>query len=66
MSAPTRSISIRARVARVIARIDLDVNDGFFFAGLMLAGAGGAMVSLPWTLIAIGTVLAAVGLFGVK
>lgn len=66
MSAPTRSLSLRLRLARLIARLDLDMNDGFFFAGLALAGAGGAMVSLPWTLIAIGTVLAAVGLFGVK
>jgi hypothetical protein len=34
-----------------------DVRDGFFFGGLVLAGAGGVMLSLPWTLVALGTVL---------
>lgn len=34
-----------------------DVRDGFFFGGLVLAGAGGVLLSVPWTLVALGTVL---------
>lgn len=46
------------------ASTHLDFNDRFFFAGLAIACAGGAMLSVPWTLVVIGAVLAALGLFG--
>lgn len=35
-----------------------DVRDGVFFAGMLIAAAGGAMLSLPWTLVVLGAVLA--------
>lgn len=43
----------------------LSVRDGFLFAGLALAGGGvAAEWGLPLALVAVGAVLAAVGLVG--
>lgn len=36
----------------------LDPRDVFFFGGIVLAAIGGAFLSPPWTLIAVGVVLA--------
>ena len=46
------------------ARAAVDVNDRFFFGGLLVAARGGWMVSPRWTLVAGGIVLMAVGLTG--
>ena len=35
-----------------------DLRDAHFYGGLVLAAAGGACLSLPWTLVAVGAVLA--------
>lgn len=35
-----------------------DLNDVVFFAGIALASVGGCMLSVPWTLIIDGAVLA--------
>lgn len=53
---PSRSARIRAAAAKAF-----DIRDAFFFGGLAIAGAGGAAISLPWTLVAIGTVIAIKG-----
>lgn len=37
----------------------VDARDMHFYGGLLLAGAGGAQISMRWTLIAIGAVLVA-------
>lgn len=41
-----------------------DVRDAVFFGGLLIASVGGAMLSVPWTLIAVGATLTAVAAFG--
>lgn len=38
-----------------------DSQDAFFFGGLAIAGAGGAMISIAWTLVIAGIVLALKG-----
>lgn len=35
-----------------------DIRDLFFFGGLAVAGAGGVMISVSWTLVVLGSVLA--------
>ena len=47
-------------VVRTAARAvlqEISLRDCFFFGGLALAGAGGAQLSPPWTLIGVGAVL---------
>lgn len=35
-----------------------DLRDAVFFGGLAVAAGGGAMLSVPWTLIILGALLA--------
>lgn len=41
-----------------------DLNDRFFFAGLAIAVLGGCFLSVPITLVVLGTVIAILGLRG--
>lgn len=58
---PPNSVSAgwRANVAALLNVFDL--RDAFFFGGVALAATGGAMLSIPRTLIAVGAVLALKG-----
>lgn len=40
----------------------LDAHDVHFYGGIVLAAAGGMLVSVAWTLVAVGCVLAIFGL----
>lgn len=59
MTTPQTQSGVRRLRAALAAAFDIE--DAFFFGGLFLAGVGGVMLSLPWTLIAIGAVLALKG-----
>ncbi len=50
--------SVGAAIGSVVSLRDLH-----FYGGLAIAAVGGAMLSAPITLIALGAALAAVGLF---
>lgn len=39
----------------------MDSHDAHFYGGLVLAAAGGAQLSVAWTLVAVGAVLMIVG-----
>lgn len=52
--------ALRALVTAVGALFDL--RDAHFYGGLLIAAAGGMQVSRAWTLVAVGGVLALVGL----
>lgn len=41
----------------------MDLRDVHVYGGLIVAGIGGAFVSWPWTLVALGVALGAMGLF---
>lgn len=45
-----------------VARSAIGIHETFFVGGLLLAGYGGAQISRPWTLVAIGVVLAGTGI----
>lgn len=36
----------------------IGAREAVFFSGLLVAGGGGALLSLPWTLVVLGAVLA--------
>lgn len=42
----------------------LDMNDRFFFAGLLVAAIGGCLLSVAWTLVVVGAAIAIVGITG--
>lgn len=42
-------------------RSAVDAKDLHFYGGLGLATAGGCQVSVPWTMVAVGSLLAVVG-----
>jgi hypothetical protein len=44
--------------------LDLDIRDAHFYGGLVIAGWGASMLSIPCALIGVGLVLAIVGLLG--
>jgi hypothetical protein len=58
--------TLRAGAAAVAAAIEtaIDLRDVHFYGGLLIAAGGGAMLSLPRTLIVLGAVLALTGLRG--
>jgi hypothetical protein len=53
-------MNARSRLRRLGATLSapFDMRDCFFFGGLGLAAWGGSMLSVPWTLILVGVVLA--------
>ena len=42
-------------------RAAVDAHDVHFYGGLLLAGVGGTLLSVAWTLVAVGAVLMVVG-----
>lgn len=43
-------------------RSAVDARDLHFYAGLLIAGAGGALLNVAWALVGVGCVLVLVGL----
>lgn len=58
-----RIVGMWAARAKAISK-QFDMNDLFFFGGMLIAGRGGWLVSPRWTLVAEGIVFVLVGLFG--
>lgn len=52
---------LRRRLA-ILTRPDV-IRDGHVYGGLLLAGLGGWQISRPWTCVAIGAIVAALGIF---
>jgi hypothetical protein len=47
----------------LVRRLTPDLRDGHVYGGLALATIGGLQLSIPWTCVLLGLVLAALGVF---
>jgi hypothetical protein len=56
------SAGLAVRAAFTAFAREFDLRDAHFYGGLLLFGFGGAQLSVPWTCMLVGAVLAVVGL----